>query len=296
MKLMSALVFACIASCLSSAQDGNALASLHPIMNVADEPVYESGFSEAGEVDKTIWQNRQGTQWTIAGGVLRGEQSTAEYQAKREHHYGYEPRIKSLNTPPQFIASFSVRFVGGEETSLLPLIEFGHHNVRLHLSKAGTVMLADHEQVQLAKTDAVRLESGRWYHLLAERQADEFVVQIANGPTLYARHKSLAIPVDDTDGLGIAGTRRGTVEIDNVTLWSIKPGAKAKGWAAAAKGLRQGMAAPVVTEKPAKKPKSAKPKGAWVKAFFAKHPAADANGDGVLTVEEAKRFKAKQKD
>ena len=297
MKLKFSLLAACIACVTFSGQEEDASASLQPIMNVVADVVYQSTFSKAGAVDKTIWQKRQGTEWTIGEGVLLGEQSTAEYQAKREHHYGYEPRIKSLKTPRQFIARFSVRFAGGEETSLLPLIEFGHHNARLHLSKTGTVMLADHEQVQLVKTGAVKLESDRWYHVLAERQADELVVQFAGGPTLYAKHKSLAMPVaDDTDGLGIAGTRRGTVEIDNVTLWSIKAGRKAKGWGAAVESLRRNMATPVIIEKPAKGKKSSKPKGTWIKAFFAKNPSADTNGDGVLTVEEAKRFKNQQKD
>ncbi len=236
---------ACLALCIGSTcqgQEADSRDSLRPIMNVPSEVSYQSNFngpgktepketkSAATEIDKTTWQPRQSTQWTVVQGVLQGEQSTAEFQAQREHHHGYEPRIKSLTTPREFIASFSVRFNDGDETSLVPLIEFGHHNVRLKFSKTGIALLADHEQVQLAQTQQIRLESGRWYHLLAERQADEFVVQFAGGPTLYAKHKSLAIPVaDDSDGLGIAGTRRGTVEIDNVTLWSIKTATKARG-------------------------------------------------------------------
>lgn len=77
--------------------------------------------------------------------MLPGEQATAEYQAEREHHSSDEPRIKSLKTPRQFIAWLSGRFIGGEEISPASLIEFGHHNVRLKFSKAGTVLLADHE-------------------------------------------------------------------------------------------------------------------------------------------------------
>ena len=222
-RFFLSMVFAVVLTSTSMAEEPGGLESLNPIMNVPDKIAYQSKFAVARKLDKQQWQKRQGTQWEIADGVLRGEQSPKEYQAKKADHKGFDPRIKSLKTPRQFIAKFSVRFIGGEETNLLPIVEFGHHNVRLKFSETGVVMLADHESVQLARSKDIQLESGRWYHILAERSGDEFVVQIAGGPTLYAKHKSLAIPVaDDADGLGIAGTRRGSVEIDNVSLWSIK--------------------------------------------------------------------------
>ena len=184
------LVSTLLISSSAISQEENGLESLSPIMNVANEIAYQSDFEKPQAVDKTVWQKRQGTQWKIIDGVLRGEQSTPEYQAKKEDHKGYDPRIKSLKTPREFIAKFSVRFIDGAETNLLPIIEFGHHNVRLKFSESGTVMLADHEQVQLAQSDDLKLELGRWHHVLAERQGDEFVVQFADGPTFYAKHKS----------------------------------------------------------------------------------------------------------
>ena len=249
------LIFAVDSNCQS--QEQAKLNGLSPIMNVADRITYQSDFEQVKELDKKIWQSRQGTQWKITDGVLRGQQSTPEYQAKKEDHKGLDPRIKSPKTPREFIAKFSLRFIGGTETKLLPIIEFGHHNVRLKFSESGSILLADHEKVQLASSDTLKLELGRWYHVLAERQGDEFVMQFANGPTFYAKHKSLAIPVaDDSDGLGIAGTRKGTVEIDNVTLWSIKKSKRAKGWDNAVKLLKTNMAEPIVTEKAVKKSRS----------------------------------------
>ena len=213
--------------------------SIKPLMNVPDSIAYESTFSTDGSFNKSDWQARQGTRWTIKDGVLRGQQSTPEFQAKKKDHKGYDPRIRSLKTPRQFIAKVSFRFIGGDETRLLPIIEFGHHNVRLKFSKTGVRMLADHEGVLLAETDAVRLESERWYHLLAERNGNEFVVQFADGPTLYAQHESLAIPVaGDSDGMSIAGTRKGFVEIDNVSLWSIKS-TQSPDWVKVRDGLKR---------------------------------------------------------
>lgn len=244
---LSMLVTMFVVTAAVHADDG--LDSISPIMNVPDEVAYQSDFDTARKFDKTEWQQRQGTVWEIVDGVLRGNQSPPEYQAKKADHKGREPRVKSLKTPRQFIAKFSVRFVGGEETKLVPLIEFGHHNVRLKFSKKNVALLADHESVLLAETEEVKFESGRWYHILAERNGDEFVVQFAGGSTLYARHKSLAIPVaDDTDGLGIAGTRTGVVEIDNLTLWTIKE-KQSPQWPAMRKGIPKMEAQEIPTKK-----------------------------------------------
>ncbi len=227
--------------------------SLRPLMNIPATRVFASDFSIPGKLDKSAWQARQGTQWKVVDGVLRGEQSSAEYQAKKADHKGYDPRIKSLKTPRQFIAKFSVRFIGGQETNLLPIFEFGHHNVRLKFGKSGLVMLADHETVQLFETDEVKLESGRWYHVMAERNADEFVVQFEGGPTLYAKHTSVAMPVaDDADGLGIAGTRKGVVEIDNVQLWNVEENISPK-WASIRERLPRSVAKPVAKKRKKKK-------------------------------------------
>ena len=54
---------------------------------------------------------------------------------------------------------------------------------------------------------------------LAEIKGDELVVQFANGPTLYGKHESFT---GKKDGFGVAGTKGGTVELDNVTVWSVK--------------------------------------------------------------------------
>ncbi|MHC4997167.1 MAG: hypothetical protein ACYTGQ_19175, partial [Planctomycetota bacterium] len=113
-------------------------------MNHAGEVALADDFSEPGKVDKTQWQQRQGTRWEKSGGVLRGIPSSAEYQAAREHHYGYEPRTSCPVTPAQFVARLSVRFLDGAETPIAPFVEFGHHVARIKFSaRDGLVLLAD---------------------------------------------------------------------------------------------------------------------------------------------------------
>jgi len=206
-------------------------------MAVPDQVVLKDDFSTAGPFNKEQWGARQGTQWAVEDGVLRGRPSTPEYQAKRKDHFGYEPRISAPVTPAQFVAAFSVRFTGGSETAIVPFMEFGHHVCRIHLTKDGAVMLADHESTKVAESKEFKYEPGRWYYALAEMKGDELVIQFADGPTLYAKHECFAKPnPSGGNGLGIAGPKDGAAEIDNVTIWTIKPGEQ-PGWAATRSAL-----------------------------------------------------------
>lgn len=223
---MKTALFALIAVVTTTAAD------LKPLLAQPDQVVLENDFATAGAVNKEQWGPRQGTQWVIADGVLRGKPSTPEYQAKRKDHFGYEPRISCPVTPAQFIAKFSVRFTGGSETAIVPFIEFGHHVCRIRLTKDGVEMLADHESMKVAESKELKFEPEKWYHAFAEMKGEEFVIQFADGPTLYAKHPCFAKQAPSGgSGLGIAGPKDGTAELDNVTLWSIKADEQ-PGWAA----------------------------------------------------------------
>lgn len=235
-------VLALTLSCASAAD-------FKPLMAQPDQMVLQDDFSKAGAVDKKQWAARQGTQWVIEEGVLRGMPSRPEYQAKRKDHFGYEPRISVPVTPPQCIAEFSVRFNGGSETAIAPFIELGHHICRLHFSKNGVEMLADHESVKVAESKEFKFEAGRWYHVLAEMKGEEVVVQFADGPTLYAKNAVFAKPTESGgNGLGIAGSKNGSVEIDNVKLWSIKAEEQVS-WAAKRDTLTKSEPVPVLKAK-----------------------------------------------
>jgi hypothetical protein len=224
-------------------------ADLQPLLAQPDQVVLQDDFSKAGPINKAQWGARQGTQWVVEDGVLRGKPSTPDYQAKRKDHFGYEPRISSPITPPQFIAKFSVRFVGGSETAIVPFIEFGHHVCRLRLTKDGAEMLADHESVKVAESKALKFEPGKWYHALAEMKGEEIVLQFTDGPTLYAKHVCFTKSSESGgNGLGIAGPKGGTAEIDNVTFWSIKADEQPT-WAAKRGALSKIEPVPVVKTK-----------------------------------------------
>lgn len=212
-------------------------ADLKPMMAVPDQIVLQDDFSKPGLPNKEQWSPRQGTRWVVEEGVLRGRPSTSEYQAKRSHHKGLEPRLSTPATPAQFIARFSVRFSGGSETAIVPFIEFGHHICRIRLTQEGTEVLADGESVKVAESKELKYEPGRWYHVLAELKGEEVVIQFEGGPALHASHPCFAKPTPSGgSGLGLAGPSAGTVELDNVTLWSIRPDPQ-PGWAARRESL-----------------------------------------------------------
>lgn len=205
--------------------------TLLPLMAIPDKVALRDDFSKDGPVDKTDWLSRQGTRWRIADGVLRGIPSSSEYQAKRSHHKGFEPRASVPKTPSEFIATFSFRFLEGKENAVVPFIEFGHHVCRVKFStKEGAFILADSETLRVANGSGFKYQPGKWFHVLAELKGEEFVIQFADGPTLYAHHECFAKPnPSGGNGLGVAGPHGGTVEFDNVTIWNVREGHQ-KGW------------------------------------------------------------------
>ncbi|MFT5466373.1 MAG: hypothetical protein ACI8UO_001473 [Verrucomicrobiales bacterium] len=207
-------------------------AELKPLMGVPGEVVLENDFGKAGKPAKENWQPRQATRWTIEDGVLRGIPSTPENQAAKTHHRGLEARASVPKTPAEFVAQFSIRFLEGEENAIVPFVEFGHHICRIKFSADdGVFIIADHEMVRVAEARAFKYEPGKWYHALAELKGDEFVIQFADGPTLYARHESFAKPTPSGgNGFGVAGPRGGSLEIDDVRIWNIGEAPQA-GWA-----------------------------------------------------------------
>ena len=209
--------------------------SLQPILAEPGEIVLDEEFAKPkSKLAKGVYQTRQGTRWEIEDGVLRGRESSTEYQAAKKDHFGYEPRLSIPATPPEFVARFSFRFIDGTETAIVPFVEFGHHVCRVRFSKDGTTLIADHETMKLDEAADFVWKSGQWYHALAEMKDGHFVMQIAGGPTLHASRDSFRnAPTSGGNGIGFAGPKNGMVEIDNLqiaTAVTLRPDWKAT-WA-----------------------------------------------------------------
>lgn len=209
-------------------------AALKPLMLVPDQIVYQDGFATNKALDTRVWRVGQGTRWAATNGVLHGRPSSPEFQAAHKTHKGLEPRLVLAKCPPAYVAEFSVCFVGGKPVPPLPArnipaLDLGHHIARVEFGVEGLRLLAEGETVQLANFPEFKLELGRRYHVLAEARDDEVVVQFAGGPTLHGKHPSYKAADHLLAVIGFVG---GEVELDDVTLWSVKPESR-PGWGAA---------------------------------------------------------------
>jgi len=78
---------------------------------------------------------------------------------KKTHHRGLEPRLSIPATPPECVAQFSICFLDGEETTIVPFVDFGHHIVRLRFSKEeGVTLLVDYESLKVAGPRGGKIE------------------------------------------------------------------------------------------------------------------------------------------
>lgn len=233
MKTKLPLVITLLACCTFARAGASALT---PKWLVPDQVLYADDFSKARAIainkQQTAepWVPNQGTRWEVVNGVLRGRASSAEFQASHETHKGVHPRIVLQNTPEKYALRFSMRIVdgipfeAGKRRSVSPFIEIGHHICRVTWETNGATLLADGDTTQLAVDKNFKLVPGKWQEVLVERRDDEVLVQFANGPTFHGKHPSY---VTDPHAVMLGGLEAGTMEVDDVTLWSVKDGVQA---------------------------------------------------------------------
>ena len=209
-------------------------AVIKPLMLVPDKVIFTDDFSDSrGELkfnkkdENQPWQPNQGTRWAVTNGVLHGRASSPEFQASHDTHKGVHPRIVLTKTPENYILKFSMKIVDGtpfeatKRRSVPPFIEIGHHICRVTWATNGAVLLAEGDSLQLANDKDFKLTPGKWQQVLVERRKDEVVVQFANGPTFYGKHPSY---ISDKHAVMLGGLEAGTMDVDDVTVWSLKDG------------------------------------------------------------------------
>jgi hypothetical protein len=208
---------------------------LKPQWLIPDKVLYQDDFSKPSEIatskkqTELPWVINQGTRWEVVDGVLRGRASSAEYQAEHETHQGVHPRIVLQATPEKYVLQFSMRLVdgipfdSGKRKSVAPFIEIGHHICRVSPDVNGVTLLADGDTTQLAVDKDFQLIPGKWETVMIERRDTGVLVQFIDGPVFHGNHVSY---ITDPHAVMLAGLEAGMMEIDNVTLWSVKEGAQ----------------------------------------------------------------------
>ncbi len=215
--------------CASSGADANALV---PILATPGAVHLEMDFDSGFVIKKghEFFTLGQGTTWQAKEGMLVGTESSPEYQAKKRAqgngHLGTAPRLQFPNSPKDIIVKYSFKISGGKGTKLLPMIEAGHHLRRIYFGPEGSQLLVDHEKTTIAENDFV-LQTDTWYHIMLEIKGDEFLVRIQDGPTLYGCHPGVGAEFSNYN-VGITATDKGTIYIDNMTIWHA--GELQEGW------------------------------------------------------------------
>ena len=207
---------------------------LKPLWLVPDQVIFTDDFSQhRGEVKArrqdadAAWIPNQGTRWEVTDGVLRGHASSAEYQTSHDTHKGVHPRIVLAKTPEKYVLRFSMRlidgipFEAGKRKSVPPFIEIGHHICRVTWDVNGAALLADGDTTQLAADRDFKFIPGKWQDVMVERRDDEVLVQFASGPTFHGKHPTYR---SELHAVMLGGLEAGTMEVDNVTVWSVKDG------------------------------------------------------------------------
>lgn len=171
--------------------------------------------------DHKFFKVGQGTRWQAKNGMLVGNESSPEYQAKKKKtgkgHLGTAPRLQFPNSPKDVILKYSFKITGGEKTKLLPMIESGHHLRRVYFGQQGAKILVEHEETTIAENDFV-LKTDTWYHVMLEIKDNEFLVRFQDGPTLYGNHVGVGAEFANYN-IGITATNKGIMHIDNMTIW-----------------------------------------------------------------------------
>ena len=196
---------------------------LKPILAKPGKIHLDMDFEEDFTVHKghRFFRLGQGTTWESKGGLLVGTQSSPKYQAKKKAqgngHLGTAPRLQFPHSPRNLILKYSFKIVGGQTTKLLPMIEAGHHLRRIYFGTDSSQILVDHEKKTIAESDFV-LKRDRWYHIMIEIKDNEFLVRFQDGPTIRGVDPGVGAQFANYD-IGITATNKGTIYIDNLTIW-----------------------------------------------------------------------------
>ena len=158
-------------------------------------------------------------------------------------HDGKYPLIAVPIKSRDCMARFSVKFSGKVVSNFVtPDIRFGENVWRLCFCKETLQLMAlvenSHDKRLVNEAKDFKYTPDTWYHMMWELKGAEVVVQIAGGPTLYAKHPASAkVEAHRSSPFGIAGINKGTVEVDDVVFYSTKPEATQPGWEAMRKKL-----------------------------------------------------------
>jgi len=206
------------------------LALLSPLLSLAQESIESELFEKTtlvysedfdGELNLDFWEVRQSSTWKIEDGILKGSQSSKEFQAKKiaegdEGHAGYKPVMWLKQVPAEFVCTMRMKYSGERGNPKFPLLDLGHHFHTLSLGEDKTKLTLFKDK-EVVLTDEPLLPLGEWAEVKIELKKGALLFTI-DGTT--HRFESELIDMGDQRQIDFKGLDFGTCEIDWVRVWA----------------------------------------------------------------------------
>ncbi|MDF1659783.1 MAG: hypothetical protein P1U58_19375 [Verrucomicrobiales bacterium] len=181
--------------------------------------VYSEDFDS--ELNLDFWEVRQSSTWKIEDGILKGSESSKEFQAKKiaegdKAHAGFKPVIWLKQVPAEFVCTMRFRYTGDEFHPRFPLLDLGHHFHTITFGAEQTSLRVQKDKY-VTKIDAPLLPLGEWVEVKVELKKGVLLFTL-NGDT--HRFESEFIDMGDQRQIDFKGLDFGTCEIDWVRVWA----------------------------------------------------------------------------
>jgi len=183
--------------------------------------VYEDSFE--GTLNAEVWEVRQSSTWTIQEGVLKGSQSSKEFQEKMvakgdKAHAGFKPVIWLKKVPENFVCTLRLRYDGAVYGKGFPLIDLGHHIHTLTFSEKATTLTLK-KDVEKLVIEAPLFSLNEWHDVAIELKKGSLILSIDGKKH---RFESANIDMTGQAQIDFKALDLGTCQIDHIKLWEGK--------------------------------------------------------------------------
>lgn len=201
-----------------------------PLLSLAQESIDSELFDKTtlvyaedfdGELNPDFWEVRQSSTWKIEDGILKGSQSSKEFQEKKiaegdRAHAGFKPVMWLKQVPAEFVCTMRLKYDGEWGNPKFPLLDLGHqfHTISFGAEETTLTLFKDKEVV---KTGAPLLPLGEWAEVKIELKKGVLLFTV-NGKT--HRFESEFIDMGEQRQIDFKGLDLGTCEIDWIRVWA----------------------------------------------------------------------------
>jgi hypothetical protein len=180
--------------------------------------IYADSFD--GTLNADFWEVRQSSTWVIKDGVLRGSQSSKEFQEKMiakgdKAHAGFKPVIWLKKVPENFVCTMRVRYDGAAFKKGFPLLDIGHHIHTITFSEKATTLTIK-KNVETLPVESPLFSLNQWHDVAIELKKGTLILTIDGKKQ---RFDSQNIDMADQAQIDFKALDLGTCQIDDVKLW-----------------------------------------------------------------------------